>query len=70
MKYNVMCRVSGGPSGTRQALLKRDGVVVQFDTENEAASEADDLRRRLNNEHSIAFFEYWAVPENCVTRSM
>jgi hypothetical protein len=61
-----MCRVSGGMTGTREALLK-DGDTRNpkvFATHQEAEDEAYRLNRTLNNAHSVAFFEYWVVPNS------
>jgi hypothetical protein len=61
MTYHVMCRVSGGRSGTRTALLKDNGTVVVFNTYEEAQKEAHRLQRAMNTEYSVALFEYWVV---------
>ena len=57
----VMCRVSGGVTGTRQAPLKQsDGEIRYFNTREEANTEADRLNRTMNNQYSKADFSYWA----------
>jgi hypothetical protein len=61
MKYHVMCKVSGGVTGTRQALLKANGVVQEFDSFEEADAEAGRLNAKMNHQWSVAYFEYWAV---------
>ena len=60
MPYIVMCRVSGGVTGTREAPLKRDHVIRLFETEAEAAAEAARLDTMMNrNFHRTADFRYW-----------
>jgi hypothetical protein len=61
--YYVACRVSGGVTGTREALLKRDGKVQQFTTEAEAESCAAALRQTMNGPYAVAYFQYWVVEE-------
>jgi len=59
-RFMVMCRVSGGATGTREALLKANGVVRTFKTFEEAQAEAT----RLNNmprPYARASFLYWPV---------
>lgn len=58
--YIVMCRVSGDVTGTREAPLKQDGAVRYFDTEAEAAAEAQRLMTLMNdNACRTADFYYW-----------
>jgi len=59
--FHVMCRVSGGATGTRTALLKRNDVVQEFATREKAEAEARRLDRKYNNVWAVAFFEYWVV---------
>lgn len=59
MNYVVMCRVSGGITGTREAILKRDGVPQYFATREAAQTEATRLNDRMNNPYSHADFRYW-----------
>lgn len=59
--WNVMCRVSGGVTGTREALLKSLGTVVDFPSYDEAKAEADRLNATMNHEYSKADFRYWPV---------
>jgi len=61
MSVNIMCRVSGGMTGTREALLKRDGKVREFESLEEAQKTADELNVKMNHEHSTAQFAYWPV---------
>jgi hypothetical protein len=62
--FYVMCRVSGGVTGTRQSLAKNNGVVKTFKTHADAAAEAKKLTAVYNGDpYRKAFFEYWAVSE-------
>jgi hypothetical protein len=58
----VMCRVSGGVTGTRESVLKgRDGLQKHFETEAEATAEA--VRLMATNQgdrYRTADFRYWA----------
>jgi hypothetical protein len=60
--FNVGCRVSGGVTGTRESLLKSNGVIQEFATRDEAQAKVDHLMRQMNNEHSVAVFKYWVEP--------
>jgi len=57
--WRVICRVSGGVTGTRMTELKRLGKLARFDTREDAQLEADRLIKSMNHEHSVAYFEYW-----------
>ena len=59
-KYGVMCRRSGGVTGTKYGWLKGpDGQPKEFETEEEAKAEAKRLRdERARN--TTADFHYWA----------
>lgn len=58
-KFQIWCRVSGGVTGTREAWLKSDDKIQQFDSEAEAQAEADRLLRTTNgNPHRTANFSY------------
>ena len=67
MIYRVMCRVSGGVTGTREALLMdRDGEARGFATREEAEAEAKrltDAVRAQDHGASRASFRYWAVKD-------
>ena len=54
-----MCRVSGGATGTRMAALKFKGTVQYFETKAQAQKRADEMKQKMNNEYSVARFEYW-----------
>jgi hypothetical protein len=58
--FIVMCRVSGGVTGTREAVLKRDGVTQTFETRESAQAEATRMDQQNNgNPHRVADFRYW-----------
>ena len=59
----VLCRVSGGVTGTREAYLKdAQGTERRFDTMQEAEAEATSLTQKMNsNPHRTADFRYRAV---------
>ncbi len=61
--FYVLCRVSGGYTGTHTALLKSNGVVQQFDTREAAENEARRLNRKMNNAYSVADFHYRAIDD-------
>jgi hypothetical protein len=62
MSAIVMCRVSGGVTGTREAPLKdRNGEVRRFATMAEAQAEARRLIEKQRAErYQTAYFQYWA----------
>jgi len=60
MKFIIQCKVSGGVTGTRFGIYKKNGVVQEFDTREEADAMAKSLVRAMNHEKSVAKFEYWA----------
>jgi hypothetical protein len=64
MKFNVGVRVSGGVTGTREGLLKKDGAVQEFDTREAAEAEVAEYHKRMNNQYARASFEAWVVPVN------
>lgn len=59
--FNVHCRVSGGVTGTREALLKANGIVQVFATRALAQERADKLNREMNNPYAVASFSYRVV---------
>lgn len=59
MTYYIRCRVSGGVTGTREALLKRDGRVQTFASREDASNEAVRLQREMNSPSATATFQYW-----------
>lgn len=70
MSYMVMCRVSGGVTGTREAALKADGEVRYFGTHAEAQAVATKLMAQtMGNPYRTADFSYWVIasenPEAC-----
>jgi hypothetical protein len=56
--FKILCQVSGGVTGTREAWLKRDGVEIVFATADEAEAEANRLREHMNANRSGASFHY------------
>lgn len=62
MTWIVMCRVTGGVTGTRMAPLKKDGGAVKyFETETEARAEAALLMASKDSDRfRTASFCYWA----------
>ena len=62
MNYIVMCRVSGGVTGTREAPLKqKNGEIRYFDTLEEAQAEAKRLMQPKDSDrYRTADFRYWA----------
>lgn len=62
--FIVMCRVSGGVTGTREAKAKdKDGKVYRFETREEAQKLADEWTKRMNHSFSVADFYYWVEEE-------
>jgi hypothetical protein len=58
--FIVMCRVSGGVTGTRESVLKNNGVVKYFDTREAAQAEASRLMtERQGDPYRVADFRYW-----------
>ena len=58
--YIVMCRVSGGVTGTRQVPLKANGAVIEFGARQYAQEAADRLQRDVaENSNRTADFQYW-----------
>ena len=57
MMFLVMCRTSGGPSGTRQAPMKENGMILTFHTRDEA-----EQKRPVNKPLATgAYLEYWVT---------
>jgi hypothetical protein len=56
--FIVMCRVSGGVTGTREAQLKANGVPQFFPTREAAQAEADKLNS-TPRPYATASFRYW-----------
>jgi hypothetical protein len=60
----VRCRVSGGVTGTREAVLKANDVVLRFATREAAAAKAREMDQKTNgNPHRVADFRYWPEEE-------
>jgi pyruvate/oxaloacetate carboxyltransferase len=57
----VMCRVSGGMTGTREAMLKENGQTRYFESLEDAQKVAADLNAKMNGDkYRTADFRYWA----------
>jgi len=63
MRYIIHCRVEGGVTGTREAILKSNGVIKYFDTMDAAKVEAARLNREMNGPYATAWFTYTAMEE-------
>jgi hypothetical protein len=61
MKYRVMCKREGGTLGDKSALLKKDGMICEFKTIEEARAAAQTLMISMNNRNAVATFTYWAI---------
>ena len=61
IRYVIRCRVSGGVTGTRESLLKRDGVVRMFDDRAEAEAVARELNAKMNDIRAVARYWYGVV---------
>ena len=59
--FIVMCRVSGGVTGMREAVLKANGVEQTFETRETAQAKATELNAKMNNAFSVADFRYWVA---------
>jgi hypothetical protein len=65
MSYNILCKVTGGVTGNRSALLKHKGVVVEFRTRRQAESHARQLEDKANGDkYRTALFSYTAQEAN------
>lgn len=64
-RFVVMCSTEGGPTGTRQAVLKSGGGVLYFGSESEAQHESMRLNMRAFgiNGSAISSQKYWPVSE-------
>jgi len=60
-RYRVWCRVSGGVTGTRESHVKANGVVMEFETYEEAARLAAQYMEAANGRWATANFEYRPV---------
>jgi len=60
-KWNIMCKVSGGVTGTRQSLFKEMDHVRVFDDLEYAKEVAHDLEAKMNGPHATASFSYTPI---------
>lgn len=64
--FKIECKVSGGMTGTRVAMLKdKDGQEQTFVYMDQAQAEADRLNKSMNHEYSSASFRYTVVNAAC-----
>lgn len=57
-EFKVLCRVTGGVTGTRESFLKSNGKVKTFATREEAQAEATRLNRLTAHTAAPVFFSY------------
>jgi hypothetical protein len=58
--FRVLCEVWGGITGSREADLKANGKVQEFETWEEADKVAQELMKKMNNPYAVAHFRYTA----------
>ena len=58
MTYVIRATVSGGRTGYHSALLKEDGAILQFATEEDAIAVARDYTIHMNGPNARASFSY------------
>lgn len=65
MNYLVMCRVSGGVTGTRESVLKSNGDIVRFDTRSRSQPPRprNFNKRRNSDPFRVANYQYWVITE-------
>jgi hypothetical protein len=59
--YNIMARVSGGMTGLREAICKKNGEIMCFQTREEAQKKAHQLTHDMNHPFATAKFDYWVI---------
>ncbi len=59
--FCIMVRVSGGVTGTREALYKAAGKVMEFATKEAAEEEAAAYRRSMNRHNNGVAYHAWIV---------
>jgi hypothetical protein len=67
-RFIIMCKVSGGQTGTRTAPMKNhhDGTTVYFTDKDVAQTTADyynERMKQMNRTSNQAQFLYWVEPE-------
>lgn len=60
--YRIKCRVSGGPTGTRESYMKERGVIMYFATKVGAQKVADHNNTVRNGPFRTATFKYTVEP--------
>ena len=58
-KFIVMCRVTGGVTGTREAPLKREGKIRVFSSREVAEKIASSLMQAANSPAFNVDLSYW-----------
>ena len=56
--YQIMARVSGGVTGTRQSPLKENGIIYRTSSKQEAEMKAENYNKTLNSPYSMVNFSY------------
>jgi hypothetical protein len=64
MNYLILCRVSGGVTGTRESFLKLGDTVRVFSNKEEAEGESKRFNALMNGPYAKAHFQYTVVEEN------
>jgi len=64
--FQILARVSGGITGTREAILKNNGVEQYFETREAAQIEANRLNKEMNRPESAASFRYTVIDEETI----
>jgi hypothetical protein len=64
-RFVIMCKVSGGVTGTRTGPMKNaDGSILYFTDKDVAQTMADYYNEKMNgNLNQPAKFSYWVEPE-------
>jgi hypothetical protein len=61
--FVIECEVSGGVTGYRRSVVKRDGVAVAFDSREAAQARAEELMAWANRPGRTVDFRYWVQEE-------
>jgi hypothetical protein len=59
-EWIIICKVSGGVTGTRESILKSKGEIKTFGTKAEAEKEAHELNDEMNKGVGSARYHYYA----------
>lgn len=65
-RFIIMCKVSGGETGTRIAPMKNhsDGTTIYFTDKDVAQTTADYYNKHMNHLNQKSKFLYWVEPES------